>query len=303
MIDALWWFMGTELVGTIMCGPSFLSGPVRVPTYILMRRKGYKKHKFRPHIRKDMHGPEVMNFCDVCNAYKGNWIHLRDDEGEIEVRDPEEDAIIRDNKIRSLEAQNIRWRFANDPDWVKVFGEGYDPETGDPIPQFHNGECGGPHDSCERCNWEFDQAEKEAEEKARVEEKKKAEEKAAEKQKVSKLDQEEIDGYESILWTLWNTTHEYKHAKEEWEELLDEIGMLKNDNVRVAVKKLDVFKRLHYILVSVDNGNADKYWRRREETWRVHDKNQKIRKSEADYYKKYKVGRYSNPYPRYDDWD
>lgn len=288
MIDALWWFMGTELVGTVMCGPAFLSAPLRIPTYFNKRLRGYERHKFRPHIRKDI--GTALNSCDVCWAKKGNWIHFRDDEGEIKVYDPEEEAILRDNKIRSLEAQSVRWRFAHDPDWVKIFGDDYDLETGNPIPQFHNGECGGPNDSCERCNWEADQAEKEAEEKAKAQEKKRA----AKKQEVSKLDHEEIEAYEDILWTLWNTVHDYKFAKEEWEELLDEIGMLKNDKVRRAVKQTVPFLRINYIMVNFDN--PETAWRRREEKWQG-----KVTK-EADYARLNRHKSYSDVYDDYKGW-
>lgn len=248
-----------EYVGAVALAAPISRAIVKIFQFRNDVSRGKEIHDFEPKIIRDIHmGRVTTRWCAVCNRSRKAYIHLPERDDPIPT--PSRGVLIQD-----LEAKDIKWRFENDPEWVQVFGEEYDPKTGYPIPQLHNGECGGPHDSCERCAWEADEAEKVAEEKARAEGKKKAEEKAAEKQKISKLDQEEIDGYESILWTLWNTTHEYKHAKEEWEELLDEIGMMTNDKVRRAVKKSVPFLRITYIMMNFDN--PETAWRRREEKW------------------------------------
>ena len=263
------WTMGSLTGGTIVFGPGFLTGPIRIPTYLRMRHKGYTKHKFRPHIRKDMHGPEVMNFCDLCNAYKGNWIHLRNDEGEIEIYDPNEDAIVLENKIKSLESQDIKWRFDHDPEWVEVFGSEYDRATGERIPQFHNGTCGGPHDDCDRCNWEYDQQERKAVNQKYFE-------KRVKNEKEDTLFQEELEGYIDILWTIWNTCHDPEDAFDEFEDITDELGMLKNARLRDKVKDSEPYKRLVHCVSDTDH----KRWKRREEYWYRKVKSQKQRYSD-----------------------
>lgn len=266
MIEALWWFLGSESVGAFLFGPAFLTAPFRVPQYVVTRVSGVERHQFRHHVRKDI--GTVTNFCDKCNAWKGNWIHFRDDEGEISVYDPDEDATLRESKIRKLEVENTKWRFANDPEWVAVFGSEYDPETFERIPQFHNGECGGPHDSCERCNWEkasADKAEAEAKKKHHLEEQKIFVKKENVSEQSSQLLLEELKGYESILWNIWNTAHNLEDAQEEWVDIRDDIGMLKDEALRSKIKRLGIFSRLEYFL----RGEANTHnWSRREEAWR-----------------------------------
>lgn len=268
-----------ELIGTVIFGADFLLAPIRFPTYALMRRKGYTRHKFVAHIRRDI--GTITNYCDKCNAHRRNWIHIRPETDGAALDDPGSVEASRNIALYTLETEDIKWRFANDPEWVAVFGDEYDPKTGEPIPQFHNGECGGPHDSCERCAWEADQ--KEAEEKRDME--RRNMEYYAEKRNASdaekKLNQQEIDGYIDILWTIWNTCHDHLDALDEFEDIQDELGMMKHHVIRDKVRESEPYKRIIHCL----NAKESVRWKRREEYWhrKVKSDSQRIRRYYDDF--------------------
>jgi hypothetical protein len=232
--------------------------------------RGKETHEFKAHIRRDVYGPHTMKWCTVCKQGPKAWIHT-----------PPSDKDDTKTSLLELETADIKWRFENDPEWVKVFGGEYDPKTFREIPKFHNGECGGPNDSCERCAWEADEAEAKAKEERKRREKMRYADQTYAKSSKAKLDQEECNGYEDILWTLWNTCHDPEEAKEEFDDLQDEIGMLKNNQLRQKIKELDVYKRLTWCLAT-----PEKYWKRREEAWqnRLKQLRDRDRYSGMDYY-------------------
>lgn len=256
-----------ELIGTVVFGADFLLAPIRFPTYALMRRKGYKRHEFVAHIRRDI--GTVTNYCDTCNAHRRNWIHIRPETDGAAMDDPGSVEAARKVALYTLETEDIKWRFANDPEWVAVFGEEYDRTTGEPIPQFHNGTCGGPHDDCDRCNWEYEQQERKAVNQKYFE-------KRVKNEKEDTLFQEELEGYIDILWTIWNTCHDPEDAFDEFEDITDELGMLKNARLRDKVKDSEPYKRLVHCVSDTDH----KRWKRREEYWYRKVKSQKQRYSD-----------------------
>lgn len=257
-------------------GSALAAGPVAYITYRAFQFRnaivaGKEIHKFKPHIRRDMHGPHTMGWCDVCKQGRRAWVH-----GSRSVSDSEE--LSTGAKILELERAEIKWRFANDQDWVKIFGEEYDPKTFDEIPKYHNGECGGPHDSCERCAWEADR-EEDAKKQKRKEQW--AEINQVEKETKVSAEQEiarETKEYADVLWTIWNTVHGPDEALSEYRDIADELGMLKNHQVRDRVKKLGIWQRLEFCLAS-----PDKHWNRREEHWH----NEKKRRKDRDRYRDY----------------
>lgn len=240
------------LIGWCIFGPNFWLWPIRLPAYLLTK-KNHNPHVFDAHIRKDI--GTITNFCDVCNKYRGNWIHVDQDEVNLIEKKNE-------RKLLELERADIKWRFSNDPEWVKVFGDEYDPKTFEPIPLFHNGECGGALDSCPRCNWEFNQKDSAEDAKRYYVDFEKSQKRKQASAAEARLTEEEAEGYSAILWTLWNTVHDFEEAQEEWEDLRDEIGMLKNDDLRKKVKGREVFERLTFCLAK-----PEQRWNRREEVW------------------------------------
>lgn len=242
----------------------------------LLIKAGIKAHIFEPYIRRDMHGKHVMKWCDVCGKRANSWIHTN-----RKSSDAAEGNYLDRTKIFRLEIEETKWRFANDPEWVQVFGHEFDPETFERIPQFHNGECGGALDSCERCNWEYDQKKftEEAEHRAFLAEKAKEERLFA--QEVEETVERTVHTYLVFLWTIWNTVHEVEQATVEFVDLGDEIGLLENDSVRKRIKNSDVFLRLRYCLAS------DERWPRREEVWqdkRRQDKKERDRRNRYPYH-------------------
>lgn len=224
-------------------------------------RKGIDFHTFDAHIRKDYGSPEVMRWCDVCNQGRKALIHIQSPV-PVESRTGRFDP----NKLRELERVEIRHRFESDPEWVQVFGHEYDPDTFRPIPQFHNGECGGPHDSCERCSWERDQTNI-----ARTTELRKSKaETDARMSAEKKLTLEEYKGYQEILWAIWNTLHHPGEAYEEFTDIRSDIGMLKNASLRKDILSSDIFKRLDYCLITQKEHPLA--WHRREEVWVTEEK-------------------------------
>jgi hypothetical protein len=242
------------------------TGLVSVPAYLLLFRavqfrrvtkSGKLPHEFDAHIRKDMHGPHIMRWCDVCQQGAKAWIHeVYSDSDSVGEMYPS-------SKIILLERDDIKWRFANDLEWVKVFGRDYDPKTFQPIPQHHNGECGGPNDSCERCAWEADQKE--------------ADKYIARSDNISVKQAEtaeEVAAYEEILNIVWNTVHDVDTAYEEFEDITNELGMLTDAGVRGRVQGLNAWDRLSFCLSTKERY---KRWHRREEIW--HNEKKRRRKS------------------------
>lgn len=243
-------------VATVLVGPlSFILW--RINQFRSARRRGKTPHIFEPHIRKDMqYGKRVMKWCDICQQGPKAFIHTN-----RKSSDAAEGNYLDYKELGKLEQADIRYRFANDPEWVQVFGHEYDPITFLFIPQSHNGECGGPHDSCERCNYEDDLAKrKDKEEMAEVRAKLAQQDKAN-----RKLTAEELKGYESILWDIWNTMPGPEEAHEEFIDIRSDIGMLKNASLRESILALDVFKRLDYCLI--EKKDYPLTWHRREEAW------------------------------------
>lgn len=258
-------------------GPALLVGPVTYITYRAFQfrntiSRGKVMHTFKPHIRRDVYGPHTMNWCDVCKLRKKAWIHYPEHDKD------DDHPVSTGARIRQLEQAEIKWRFENDPEWVKVFGEEYDPKTFEEIPKFHNGECGGPHDSCERCAWEADQAQLAKEKDRTAHDKSYYDNKRNTQEKANALLAAELKGYREILWDLWESTLDKDEVKEEWDELLDEIGMLKNDELRRKIKDLEVFKRLNYLMYD----HEERKWNRREEVWQA--KVKRDRSNRYDYY-------------------
>jgi hypothetical protein len=250
------------------------TGLVSVPvSFVMFRvvqfrnaiRRGKDMHEFKAHTRRDMYGPHVMNYCDVCRQGSKAWIHSQSKSIAPESLD-------RDKQLRSLERDDIKWRFENDPEWVKVFGEEYDQKTFYPIPQFHNGECGGALDSCPRCNWEYEQQKVEAEAKRYHRQMEITTGKRDAADSDNKHAEMEIKEYEDFMWTIWNTIHGPDEALSEFQDILDELGMIKRPHVRDNIKKLDVFERLNFCLAT-----PDKRWNRREEVWHNEKKKRKDR--------------------------
>lgn len=232
-------------------------------------RRGKDMHEFKAHRRRDMYGLHVMSYCDVCNQGPNAWIH-----SQSKSIVPAKSTESQDSRLRNLERDDIKWRFENDPEWVKVFGEEYDPRTFYPIPQFHNGECGGALDSCPRCNWEADQREAEAKQKRRDREKemyvsnrKALAKKETEKESNSGAVKAEIGMYESILRDIWLTVDDFDTADEEFEDVENELGMHRNPTVRDTVKNLNAFKRLTFCLRCTERKTNMTRWKRREEVW------------------------------------
>lgn len=261
------------------------TGIVTVPvSYITFRafqfrntiQRGKEMHAFTPHIRRDMHmGRVTMKWCDVCRQGRKAWIHTHSSgHGEEPIGEP--------NRLHELEREDTKWRFENDPDWVKVFGHEFDPDTFERIPQFHNGECGGPHDSCERCNWEKDQEERKAKaERKKIEAKSYTEKRNSQDQRNVKY-KESVTHYLNELWTIWNTVHEPADALEAFEELNDDLGMEKNQAVTREVKSNSAWKRINFCIHHKD---ADTVWRRRMEAWDVEIRRQQsYSRSRYDYY-------------------
>lgn len=252
------------MIETIMAlGSASVVGPMcvrvmwRVYGFKRAIDRGHDRHLFEPHIRRDITGKWETKICDVCRQGPKAWIHK-----DRPSSDAAEGNYTSSAKILELETDDIKWRFEHDPEWVKVFGEEYDPKTFREIPKFHNGECGGPNDSCERCAWEADQ-EDERREKQHLEWKKEdAAKKRHSEEAERNLMREELKAYEDILWTLWNTCHSPDEALEEFRDLEDEIGMLKNSLLRKKIKSLDVFVQVHWCL-----RDSGKIWKRREEDW------------------------------------
>jgi len=191
-----------------------LGGPF---TYMLWRinqfrsamHRGKVPHLFDPHVRKDMHGAHVTKWCDVCQQGPKAFIHTN-----RKSSDAAEGNYLDYAELGKLEQDDIRYRFAHDPEWVQVFGHEYDPMTFRLIPQAHNGECGGPHDSCERCNYEDELAKrKDKEEMAEVRAKLAQQDKANADQAKT-----EAEAYVNILWTLWNTESDPDFAEEDFED-------------------------------------------------------------------------------------
>jgi hypothetical protein len=214
-------------------------------------RKGVGMHAFEPKVIRDDWRKIQTRWCKTCNFPKRAWIH--------DVYSGDE-LLSLDSRILELEREDVKWRFANDPEWVQVFGHEFDPKTFKRIPQMHNGECGGPHDSCPLCNWEREQKKLELNEKRR---KDNALRLADEKHR-DHVNRQEVKQFADLLWTLWNTTHDSEYALEEWEDLRDEIGMLASDVTRRAIKDSEIFKRISYVLQA---DNPGKQWKRREEVW------------------------------------
>lgn len=236
----------------------------RAEQVLKLRKKGIGYHDFDPHIRRDMHGKHEMNWCDLCYKGRKAWIHDKPPKPELAHE------YDRWEKLRGLETADIKWRFENDPKWVQVFGGDYDPITFQEIPQSHNGECGGPLDSCPRCNWEAEKRDREAEESRKKRQRLEYQNRAREKDSVSNLEQEEIRGYEEILWNLWDSYASPEDAKEDFEDLRNEIGMLKSYKVRDAVQNREAWKRLYFCLVKTKDYAS--VWVRREEAWRKEKK-------------------------------
>jgi hypothetical protein len=245
-----------------------LVGPL---SYILWRinqfrsamRRGKTPHIFEPHIRRDMHGKHAMKWCDVCHQGPKAFIHTN-----RKSSDAAEGNYLDYKELGKLEQADIRYRFANDPEWVQVFGHEYDPITFLLIPQSHNGECGGPHDSCERCNYEDEIAKrKDKEEMAEVRAKLAQQDKANADQAFA-----EAETYVGILLTLWNTESDPDFAEEDFEDLNNELGMLKNQIIRINVEKHDAWQRIRYCLVQ-ENGKSR--WPKRERMWAEYQRRQK----------------------------
>lgn len=263
-MDAIFWI---AFICFMLFGADALLAPIRFPAYLNARRK-HKPHEFKRHRREDTR--EWINACDTCFHREMNWIHTNRD--ELDNDNPKKSI---EKSILELELDDIKWRFANDPEWVKVFGEEYDPKTFQPIPQFHNGECGGPNDSCERCAWEADQ--KEAAE-AQERHKKISEGHKTDKSKTQAR-ADLANEYLKLMWTVWNTVHDPDLAQEEWEDIRDDILMEKDSLLRDALKKHDVWKRLDYCLIGTKEFR--KRWKTREDTWHSYQK--RIASSRYDY--------------------
>lgn len=241
-------------------GSALMVGPVSYITYRVFQFRnaavvhGRDRHDFKAHIRRDMYGPHTVNWCDVCKQGRKAWIHHQSHE---------EKSLSTEARILELEREEIKWRFENDPGWVKIFGHEYDPKTFDEIPKFHNGECGGPNDSCERCAWEADQREAEKKERRRKQEQALYAEKHTTNEKSADLLKQEMRGYLEILRDIWDDLDGFQDAHEEWEDIRNEIGMLKNDRLRRDIKDKEPFKRLAYFF----DENRKLNWNRREEIW------------------------------------
>jgi hypothetical protein len=265
-MDAILWI---AMIGYLCFGTDAFTFWWRLPAYWHALYKGYHKHEFQGHVRKDI--GTVMNWCNVCKHREKNWIHPQKITDAAELDAP----VGKPSKLLELETADIKWRFENDAEWVKVFGEEYDPKTFQPIPQFHNGECGGPNDSCERCAWEADQ--KEA---AETQERHK---KISEGHKTDKSKTQAradlANEYLKLMWTVWNTVHNPDLAQEEWEDIRDDILMEKDSLLRDALKKHDVWKRLDYCLIGTKEFR--KRWKTREDTWHSYQK--RIASSRYDY--------------------
>jgi hypothetical protein len=216
--------------------------------------RGKQTHEFEAKVVRDIHmGRVKTRFCDVCNRPRKAYIHFpKRDEPVPELTD----AVKIQNRIHRLELADVEWRFQNDPEWVKVFGHEYDPETFERIPE-HNGECGGPHDSCPRCAWEADKRDREESRKRQE-----AKEKSTREDKERR--EQEAKVYIDLLWTIWNTVHSPEDAVEEFSDLEGEIGMLKSDAVRREIKTSDIYPRLDFLFSSKDYANR---WHKREELW------------------------------------